>query len=62
MTLIKLVVIGDGNVGKTCILVRFARETFEDTHTPTVFDSLTVGCVVDGTAVELQLWDTAGNC
>ena len=60
--LFKLVLIGDAGVGKSCFLLRFADDTFNESYIATIgvdfrFRSLTV----DGKAVRLQVWDTAGQ-
>ena len=33
-------IIGDGRVGKTCLLQRFNEDTFTEDHNPTIFDTL----------------------
>ncbi|XP_075168739.1 ras-like GTP-binding protein Rho1 [Haematobia irritans] len=57
----KLVVVGDGACGKTCLLVAFSKDEFSDLYVPTVFENYVAGIVVDGKEVELALWDTAGQ-
>ena len=57
----KLVVVGDGGVGKTCLLLRYAKDEFNAAYVPTVFETMIVDVVVDGVDVELSLWDTAGQ-
>ena len=56
----KLVVIGDGACGKTCLLIVWAKEEFPEEYVPTVFENYVGQLTVDGKQVELALWDTAG--
>ncbi|KAI8874160.1 hypothetical protein GQ42DRAFT_73145, partial [Ramicandelaber brevisporus] len=57
----KLVCVGDGACGKTCLLSVFDKERFPVEYVPTVFENSVKFLVVDGVAVELSLWDTAGQ-
>ncbi|XP_037015542.2 transforming protein RhoA-like [Artibeus jamaicensis] len=57
----KLVVVGDGACGKTCLLIVFRGYQFPEAYVPTVFESFLAGLDVDGQPVELALWDTAGQ-
>ncbi|KNC55557.1 uncharacterized protein AMSG_01820 [Thecamonas trahens ATCC 50062] len=57
----KLVIVGDGSVGKTCLLLRYAKGEFQTAYIPTVFDSTIVDITIDDVDIELSLWDTAGQ-
>ena len=58
----KFIIIGDCNVGKSCLLLQFTDQRFEPQHDLTIgveFGTRTVS--IDGTNVKLQVWDTAGQ-
>ncbi|GAA5992058.1 hypothetical protein JCM10908_000722 [Rhodotorula pacifica] len=56
-----VVVVGDGACGKTSLLNVYISGTFPEEYEPTVFENHCIDVVVDGTAIELALWDTAGQ-
>ncbi|XP_022081313.1 ras-like GTP-binding protein RHO [Acanthaster planci] len=57
----KLVIVGDGACGKTCLLIVFSKDQFPEVYVPTVFENYVADIEVDNKCVELALWDTAGQ-
>ena len=61
METVRCVVVGDGAVGKTCMLVSYTQDSFPMDYCPTVFSNSVTYTMVDGRSVSLGLWDTAGQ-
>jgi Ras-related C3 botulinum toxin substrate 1 len=63
MQAVKCVVVGDGAVGKTSLLIAYAKDAALKAgfRIPTVLDILSVTTIVDGKTIKLELWDTAGQ-
>ncbi|XP_029963975.1 ras-related protein ORAB-1-like [Salarias fasciatus] len=60
--LFKLLLIGDSGVGKSCLLLRFADDSYTDSYISTIGVDFKIRTVdMDGKTVKLQIWDTAGQ-
>jgi len=58
----KIVIVGGGGVGKSCITLRFLHDHFEDKYNPTIEDSyMKNNFMVDGVAHNIEIFDTAGQ-
>jgi Ras-related protein Rab-1A len=60
--IIKVVIAGDANVGKTSLIRRYCTEMFEETRSATGGVDFQIKIVdVDGKSVKLSIWDIAGQ-
>jgi len=60
--LLKIVMIGDSGVGKSCLLKRFATNEFNDSYMSTIGVDFEIQTLyIDNKTVKLQIWDTAGQ-
>lgn len=62
-TLYKILILGDGSVGKTSFLTRYADNSFQESVLSTIGVDYKLKNVQldDGRTVKLQIWDTAGQ-
>ena len=49
----KLVIVGDGACGKTCLLIVFSKDQFPEVYVPTVFENYVADIEVDGKQVRI---------
>jgi len=49
----KLVIVGDGACGKTCLLIVFSKDQFPEVYVPTVFENYVADIEVDGKQVRV---------
>ncbi|CAP67384.1 uncharacterized protein PODANS_1_23850 [Podospora anserina S mat+] len=57
----KLVVVGGGGVGKSCLTIQLIQSHFVDEYDPTIEDSYRKQCIVDDEVALLDVLDTAGQ-
>lgn len=58
---LKIVIIGDGSVGKTSLLISYTLNRFDHEYLPTIFDTYSCITSLDSQLYQLSLWDTAGQ-
>ncbi|KAL5497563.1 hypothetical protein EMCRGX_G014056 [Ephydatia muelleri] len=54
---LKVVIVGDGAMGKTSFAISWATNTFPSDYVPTRFDNFSANVMVEGVSVTLILWD-----
>merc|ERR1719331_1921816 len=60
--LFKVLMIGNSGVGKSCLLLRFADDQFQENFMPTIGVDFKIRTInVDEKVCKLQIWDTAGQ-
>jgi len=57
----RLVVLGDGGVGKSALTLQYVQHNFIDYHDPTIEDAYQQRTVIDGEPCLLDILDTAGQ-
>ncbi|CAF1499606.1 unnamed protein product [Rotaria sordida] len=62
LTTLKILIIGESGVGKSCLLLRFTDDKFDDEMPATIgVDFKIKQLEADGNRVKLAIWDTAGH-
>ncbi|EDV21043.1 GTP-binding protein Rit1 [Trichoplax sp. H2] len=57
----KIVLLGEGGVGKSAVTLQFVNHSFVEHHDPTIEDAYQQQAVIDGEAGLLDILDTAGQ-
>ncbi|KAA0203542.1 hypothetical protein HAZT_HAZT008853, partial [Hyalella azteca] len=61
-TVLKVVILGDGGVGKSCLMNRFVSDRFDENSFHTIgVEFLSKEIELNGETYSLQIWDTAGQ-
>lgn len=59
---VRLLLLGDSGVGKTCIMSRFTTDEYTNRHISTIGIDFRVKTVeMGGKKIKIQIWDTAGQ-
>ncbi|OLY85632.1 Ras-like protein rasC [Smittium mucronatum] len=57
----KLVLVGDGGVGKSALTIQFLQNYFVEQYDPTIEDQYRKECIINGQKIYLDILDTAGQ-
>jgi len=58
---LKVVIVGDGAVGKTCLCTVFTTKEFPTSYETTIFDTQSSTINILGKEYNIKIWDTAGQ-
>ena len=59
---LKIIILGDSNVGKTSLLLSYTDNYFPDSHIATIgIDYKIKTLTINGVQLKLQIWDTSGQ-
>ena len=60
--LVKVLMIGESGVGKTCLIQRFNKNDFSYAHLSTIAIDFKMKLInINGVKLKMQIWDTAGQ-
>ncbi|KAL1492029.1 hypothetical protein ABEB36_012533 [Hypothenemus hampei] len=59
--IIRITVVGDGDTGKTCLLIVYKDKKFDDRYIPTIFDEYSMTIPINYEPYTIILSDTAGQ-
>ncbi len=62
MIYLKVVIVGDGGIGKTAMVLRYTKDTFSEDYKVTIGVQFATQIEqINDETVKLQIWDTAGE-